>query len=232
MIGGWWRRPRQAPARPQGQGGAQDERVARRWVVVDVEASGLDAESDRLLAVAGVAAVIEHGRPRLAIGDSFEVVLRQEPPATGAEVDRENILLHGIGVAAQEAGEPPREALAAFWRWVGSDPIIGYHAAFDRTLIRRYTQAYLGHRPSNSWVDLEHVVLLVVPGLPSRSLDAAMDHLGVHCLRRHLAAADALATAEVLLRIWDRARAEMGGRSDIDAFRRLAARHHWLPKTG
>lgn len=220
MIRGWWRRRRRG-----------DDAV-RRWLVVDVEASGLVAEKDRLLAVAGVAVLIERGVPRLAIGDSFEVVLRQETPEAGTEVDRENILLHGIGVAAQQAGVAPREALAGFWRWVGNDPIIGYHAAFDRTLIQRYSAAYLGHHAKNRWIDLEHVVRLVVPGLPSQSLDAAMERLGIHCLRRHQAAADALATAEVLLRVWDRARAEMGDRTDIVAFSRLAARHHWLPKAG
>ena len=104
----------------------------------------------------------------------------------------------------------------------------GHHFTFDRTLIQRYSAAHLGRRPSNLWIDLEHVVRLVVPGLPSRSLDAAMERLGVRCLQRHQAAADALATAEVLLRIWDRARAEMGGRTDVAAFRRLAGRHHWL----
>ena len=219
MIRGWWQRRVRRGVR------------ARRWVVVDVEASGLVAEADRLLAIAGVALVIEHGMPRIVIGDSFEVVLRQEA-AVGAEVDRENILLHGIGVGAQQAGVAPAEALAAFWRWVGDAPIIGYHAAFDRTLIQRYSAAHLGKRSPNPWVDLEHVVRLVVPGLPSHSLDAAMERLGIQCLRRHQAAADALATAEVLLRIWDRARAEMGGRSDIVAFSRLAARHHWLPESG
>ena len=213
VIRGWWRR--------RARGGDR----TRRWVVVDVEASGL-------LAVAGVAVVIERGMPSLPVGDSFEVVLRQDAPLTGAEVDRENILLHGIGVGAQQAGVAPSDALAAFWRWVGDAPIIGYHAAFDRTLIQRYSAMHLGRRPPNPWVDLEHVVRLVVPGLPSHSLDAAMERLGVHCLRRHQAAADALATAEVLLRIWDRASAEMGGRSDIVALGRLAARRHWLPKAG
>lgn len=219
MIRGWWRR------RASGDG-------AGRWVVVDVEASGLEAETDRLLAVAGVAVRIERARPRLQIGDSFEVVLRQEAPAAGESLDRENILLHGIGVGAQQAGVAPAEALGAFWRWVGDSPLVGYHASFDRTLIQRYSAATLGNRPGNPWIDLEHIVRLVLPGLRGRSLDAAMERLGVQCLRRHQAAADALATAEVLLRVWDRALAETGGRTDIGAFERLAARHRWLAPGG
>ena len=148
----------------------------RRWVVVDVEASGLDAGSDRLLAVAGVAIAFDQQTPRLQLADSFEAILRQEVLEEGSAVDRPNILLHGIGVGAQRAGAPPAEALAAFFRWAGDAPILGYHSAFDRTLIRRHGMIHLGRHPANVWVDLEHVVLLLVPGLPDRSLDAAIAH--------------------------------------------------------
>lgn len=202
-----------------------------RWVVVDVEASGLDATGDRLLAIAGVAVRFRAGEPRLHFADSFEVILRQEESAAeGALVDRSNILLHGIGIGAQRCGVPVAEALAGFKAWIADAPIIGYHAAFDQTLIQRYCARHLGRRLDNAWADLEHVVLLTVPNLPGRSLDAAMERLGIVCPKRHQAAADSLATAEVLLKIWPLARAQMGGRVDFKAFRRLAARHHWLPR--
>lgn len=200
-----------------------------RWAIVDVEASGLDAAHDRLLAIAGVAVEIDGGVPRIRMDDSFEVVLRQDRHVAAESIDRENILLHGIGIDAQRTGIPAAQALHAFWQWVGGAPVVGYHAAFDRTLIQRYTAAHLGHSAASAWVDLEHVVRLVLPALPDRSLDAAMERLGITCLQRHLAAADALATAEVLLRIWTRARAEMGGQGDFRAFARLAGRHRWLP---
>jgi DNA polymerase III subunit epsilon len=227
----WWERVKERVGRP-GAGGATA--ADPRWVVVDVEASGLDAASDRLLAIAGVAVRFRSGEPWLQLADSFEVILRQEEGVGGEEtaVDKPNILLHGIGVGAQRGGVPTEVALAAFRGWVADSPIVGYHAAFDQTLIQRYCARHLGRRLDNAWADLEHVVLLVVPGLPDRSLDSAMARLGVGCLRRHQAAADSLATAEVLMKIWRRAREQMGGRTDFKAFRRLAARHHWLPREG
>lgn len=225
----WWRRMR---ARLQEQVGWAPVGHSNRWVVVDVEASGLDPANDRLLAVAGLGIRFHEDVPRLQLADSFEVILRQDETAGAGMVDKPNILLHGIGVGAQRTGTPPQEGLEAFRQWVGDAPIVAYHAAFDRALIQRYCASFLERRLDNAWVDLEHVVLLVVPGLPDRSLDAVMSRLGIDCPKRHQAAADTFATAEVLLRIWPLARAQMGGRSDFTAFRRLAGRHQWLPRPG
>lgn len=229
-MSGWlsWRRGRASRSGVAGSDGGEAAAADPRWVVVDVEASGLDPIGDRLLAIAGIAVSFSHGEPRLSLGDSFEVILRQRSDTDAAAIDKSNILLHGIGLGAQRGGVPAEAALAAFRDWAGESPIVGYHAAFDQTLIQRYCHACLGRRLDNGWVDLEHVVQLVVPALPERSLDAVMARLGVSCLRRHQAAADSLATAEVLLKVWPLAKAQMGGRTDFKAFRRLAGRHRWL----
>ena len=118
----------------------------RRWVVVDVEASGLDAESDRLLAIAGVAIRFDQTPPALVLADSFEVILRQDDRPLGEAIDRDNILLHGIGVSSQQNGMPPQEALAGFRDWAGNAPILGYHVDFDRTLIQRECRRLLKRR--------------------------------------------------------------------------------------
>jgi len=91
-------------ARPQ----AVDE---SRWVMLDVETSGLDASRDRLLAIAAIALRVDWPGKRLAINpaDSFEVVLRHELAS-----ERGNILLHGIGRQRQREGAPQAAALQAF----------------------------------------------------------------------------------------------------------------------
>ncbi|MBA3478761.1 MAG: 3'-5' exonuclease [Lautropia sp.] len=231
----WWRRLAGSLSRaPRAD--------SERWVVVDVEASGLDAHRDRLLAIAGVAVRFSHGQPRIELADSFEVTLRQDDTAAAGEaagafsalgaVDRANILLHGTGVGAQLAGVPPAQGLEAFRQWVGESPVVAYHAAFDRILIQRHCQAHLGRRLDNRWLDLEHVVALLVPALPDRTLDTAMSHLGIACPKRHEAAADTLATADILLRLWPMAKAQMGGVNDFRAMARLAAGHRWLRRQG
>lgn len=195
-----------------------------RWVVLDVESSGLDPRRDRLLAMAAIALRHDGRTLRLDLGDSFEVLIRQ--PDT--PVDKANILVHGIGVGAQRAGRDPAGALAQFEAWVGRSPLIGFHVAFDETLIQRAMQATLGRRLAPPWIDLADVARAARPGLPARSLDEWMAALGVRCAVRHQAAADTLATAELLLKLWPSVLAQRQG-DDWRALARLAQQRRWLP---
>ncbi|MEQ1684847.1 MAG: 3'-5' exonuclease [Burkholderiaceae bacterium] len=197
----------------------------RRWVVLDVESSGLDAQADRLLAIAAIALRFDGPRPHIVLGDSFEVVLRHE----AAVADKPNILLHGIGVGAQRAGVEPRNALLAFERFIGHSPLIAFHAAFDQALILRACDAVLGRRPPNPWLNLEPLVAVLNPQFKLRSLDDWMAQLQIHCAVRHQAAADTLATAELLLKVWPAALRELGPDASFAATRRLAERRRWLP---
>ncbi|MCU0967500.1 MAG: 3'-5' exonuclease [Rubrivivax sp.] len=194
-----------------------------RWVVIDVETSGLDPARDRLLAIAGVAVRRQGAAPVIDLADSFEIVLRQ---GEARPVDRDNILLHGIGVGAQRAGVPPAEALTAFERWTGDAPRIGFHVGFDRAVIERANAAVLGRRGDHRWIDLEPLAAVTHPQVPARALDEWMAHFGITCAARHEAAADALATAELLLRLWPRLAAE--GATDAAAMARLAATRRWV----
>ncbi len=213
MIG-WWAR-RAAPVADDG-----------RWVVLDVESSGLDPHRDRLLAIAGVAVHQEAGgAPRVVMADSFEVVLRQPD----APVDKANILVHGIGVGAQREGVAPAQALDAFARWAGVAPLIGFHVGFDEALIQRTMRAVLGRRLGNAWIDLADVAPVVRPDVAGRSLDEWLVALGIRCAARHQAAADTLATAELLLQLWPRVLAQGQG-DGWRALARLASQRRWLPR--
>ena len=195
-----------------------------RWVVLDVEASGLDAARDRLLAIAALGLHVDGGRAQIELADSFEVVLRQ--PDSAAPSDKANILLHGIGVGAQRSGVAVAEALDAFERFVARSPLVGFHVAFDRTLIERAFAACRRARPDNRWLDLEPLAAALLPQSQARALDDWLAHFGICCLQRHHAVADALATAELLLHLWPRLCQERA--TGIEAARRLAAERRWL----
>lgn len=210
-MAGWWQRW-------TGRGSAP-----ARWIVLDVESSGLDPHHDRLLAIAALAVDTGGVRPLLCPGDSFEVVLRHQVE----QADKANILVHGIGVGAQRGGVEPAQALAAFEAFVGDSPLVGFHAAFDRVLIERHQRAVSGRRLRNPWLDLADLAPVLCPAVRAHALDEWLAHFGITVAVRHQAASDTWATAELLQRLWPLARAQGAG-TELSALARLAASRRWL----
>jgi len=193
---------------------------AGRWVVVDTETSGLDPEHDRLLAI-GAVAVDDDG---ILLNDSFEIVLKGDRSGDAA-----NIVVHGIGHGAQAAGVPVRGALEAFREWAADAPRVGFHTDFDRAVLR---VAFAGARlpaDDRSWLDLAPLAGALVPEAyryGGRSLDDWLAAFGIECTIRHNAASDALATAELLLRL--RAIAAKQGTRGFAALVKAARAQKWL----
>jgi DNA polymerase-3 subunit epsilon len=163
-----------------------------RFVVVDVETTGLDLNSDRLIAIG--ACVVENGRVTLA--DSFEIVLRQNKVSS-----KDNILIHGIGGEAQREGLEPTDALLRFLDFLGKSPLVAFHVTFDQTMIKRAMREYLGFEFKHAWVDLAYVMPGLLPEYARRyrALDDWSGHFKINNFARHSALADALATAQLLL---------------------------------
>ena len=120
-----------------------------RYVVADVETSGLNMETDTLISIGAVAVV----NGQIDFRDSFQVVLRQDVVSTTA-----NILLHGIGGSEQREGIEPADALLSFLQYLRHDPLVAYHALFDKTMIERAMREFLGLRLDQNWVDLAWVM--------------------------------------------------------------------------
>lgn len=196
-----------------------------RWVVLDVETTGLNPHADRLLAVAAVAVRRDGERLVIDLADSFDAVLQHDVQ----QADKENILLHGIGVAAMRSGSEPARVLREFAAWCGDAPRVGFHVAFDRAMIERTERQVLGQAAAPGkvrWLDLEPLAAVTHPEVEALALDEWMAHFGITCLRRHQAAADTLATAELMLRLWPRLRRESDG--DYAALARLEAQRRWV----
>jgi DNA polymerase-3 subunit epsilon len=195
---------------------AADERLPLaegRYVVVDVETSGLNPHRDRLLAIGAVPVAGGRLRP----GEGFEVVIRSTE-----RVGRDSILIHGIGPQAQAAGTDPVEALMAFLDYIGKDPLVAYHAPFDQVMLERALRQTLGIGLSNPWLDLAWLAPALVPEarLPRAGLDEWLEHFGLRALVRHRATDDALVTAELLLVLL--ARARQAGTMTFHGLRTLA----------
>jgi DNA polymerase III subunit epsilon len=194
-----------------------------RWVVLDVETSGLNAERDALLAIAAIALRVDWRTKtlRVDLGDSFEVVLQQELSSS-----KENILLHGIGTQRQREGAPAAQALSAFVQFCGQSPLLAFHAAFDQTLLKRYCKAQ-ALPLSSAWLDIEHLCAVTHSEVRARALDEWLAHFGIVCAQRHQAAADTLAECELLQRVWPSVGLQCSSWREVRA---LAAKHRWLQR--
>jgi DNA polymerase-3 subunit epsilon len=191
-----------------------------RWVVVDTETSGLDPVNARLLAIGAVAV----DRAGIRLGDSFELLLQNLAPG-----DKANVLIHGIGYEAQRNGVPPAQALSAFVSYVAAAPCVGFQCQFDRVVLAKSSAGAGVPVPLPRWLDLAPLAAALMPDVHrrgGRSLDDWLAAFDIGVVARHSAAGDALATAELLLRL--RALAVAQGAAGFDALVRLSRHHRWL----
>ena len=196
----------------------------QRWIVLDVETSGLNPYSDRLLAIAAVAVEVsaDFRRVSIIIGDSYEAVLKQDLPS-----HKDNILIHHIGAQAQSEGRPPMEVLEEFRQWVGNCPLLAFHAPFDEGMINKAYSFFELKPLQNEWLDIEPLAKITGVNPSLRSLDDWLGYFEIECAMRHQAAADTFATAELLMRLWPYLTKEVNSWASLRSVARQAS---WIPR--
>jgi DNA polymerase III subunit epsilon len=205
-----------APADLRGQLSAQ------RWLVVDVETTGLDMQRDRLLAIG---AVVMQGST-IRFEESFEIVIKQ---ATVSRTD--NILIHRIPGSEQLEGADAPGALVDFLTFAQTLPCVAFHAPFDETMLKRAMKENLGIDWAIPFIDLAFLAPALVRDTPSplRGLDDWIAHFGITIGARHRAIADALGTAQLFQVLLNRAAAQQI--TSAEALFKLARDQRWLART-
>lgn len=171
----------------------------QRWVVLDLETSGLNLNKDEVLSIGAV--VIEDGA--VDFSQQFERTLLREQPRLGASV-----LIHGLGPEAIAAGQAPARALLDFMTFVGDSPLLAFHAPFDEHMLTRALKASLGYTLQHPFIDVAALAPMLCPdaALREAGLDDWTAHFGLQVGERHHASADALVTAELAMLLFSRAR--------------------------
>ena len=172
---------------------------SQRWVVVDLETSGLNLNRDQVLSIGAV--VIEDGA--VDFSQLFERTLQRTDTKLNPSV-----LIHGLGPGAIAAGSDPAEALLDFMTFVGDSPLLAFHAPFDQHMLGRALKDSLDYRMAHSVLDVADLAPLLCPDVTLREagLDDWLNHFKLQAGERHHASADALATAELMLILFSRAR--------------------------
>ncbi len=171
----------------------------QRWVVVDLETSGLNLHRDQVLSIGAV--VIEDGA--VDFSQLFERTLQRTDTKLSPSV-----LIHGLGPSAIAAGSDPAEALLDFMAFVGDSPLLAFHAPFDQHMLGRALKDTLGYRLAHPFLDVADLAPMLCPDATLREagLDDWVNHFKLYVGERHHASADALATAELMLILLSRAR--------------------------
>lgn len=170
----------------------------QRFVVLDLETTGLNVNRDIVISIGAV--TIEDGAIDMA--QQFECTLRRQVQVNEA------VLIHGIAPSELAAGQPPIEALLNFMEFAADSVMLAFHAPFDQRMLARALKNELGYTLENPFLDVADIAPMLFPEVLTRrgSLDYWMNYFNIDIAQRHHASADALATAEIALVLFNRAR--------------------------
>ena len=170
----------------------------QRFVVVDLETSGLNTLKDKILCIGAV--TIENSA--ISLGDQFSCTLRRANHAVS-----ESVLIHQIAPSEVAAGVRPEKALLSFMEYVGGSPLLAFHANFDQRMLVREMDDAFSYDLHHAFYDVAEIAPLLYPDHCMRNpgLDDWVSFFGLQVLQRHNASADAMVTAELMLILLRRA---------------------------
>lgn len=166
--------------------------ATQRFVVVDLEATGLNTGRDKILSIGAV--TVEGSA--IHMGQQFERTLKRREVKVN-----EAVLIHQIAPSELATGIRPKTALLDFLDFVGDSPLVAFHADFDQRLLQRELKDFFSYQFRHTFFDLAEVAPMLNPehGMRQPRMDDWIEFFGLSVMQRHNACADALATAELLL---------------------------------
>lgn len=163
----------------------------KRWVVVDLETTGLSpAKGDRIVEIGAVA--VEGDR----IVAEFSTLVDPERliPYRAQQV-------HGISDAMVKGAPRFAEALPKFLTFCEDSPLISHNASFDRGFLDFQAKQVMEVPLPHLHFDTLRAARMLLPKLGTHKLEALAQHLGVDLKNHHRALGDARATAAIWIHL-------------------------------
>ncbi|CDM65680.1 exonuclease, DNA polymerase III, epsilon subunit family [Pyrinomonas methylaliphatogenes] len=170
---------------------------ATEFVVVDVETTGTRTPPCRIM---------EIGAYRIKDGDIVDEFHRLVNPE--APIPPFIAALTGITDALVARAPRFAEIVHDWLEFAGLSILVAHNAAFDlRFLNHEIERLFPGYRLANESLCTIKLAKRLVPGLPSYRLRSLAEHFQISITNHHRATSDAYATAQIFLRLLERARA-------------------------
>ena len=173
-----------------------------RYVIFDLETTGLSLNQDRVVSAAAYRVV----DGRIALGDVFSSLV-----SPGRDIPSSAVKIHGIMPSMVDDAPSFAEVFEKFLGYLGTDILVGYHVGFDLHFLNVYMRQTHGFPVQNLVLDAQSMCRKVCfpPHLRSyagrikghQDLDTVAKHFGIEIQERHTALGDALATAMIFQRI-------------------------------
>lgn len=162
------------------------------YVVFDTETTGLDpAGGDEIIQLGAVRIVNGSLRPEEVID---QLINPQRPVPAGS------VQIHGINPQLLQTQPLITEVLPHFHGFAEDAVLVAHNAAFDMKMLQM-KEAATGLRFDQPVLDTLLLSSVVHPHQQGHSLDAVAERLNIRIVGRHTALGDALATAEILLKL-------------------------------
>ena len=174
--------------------GDADTPLDGEFVVFDIETTGLSALNDSITEIGAVLV------GRCEILDKFSTFVHPERP-----IPAKIVQLTGITDDMVADAPDQKTAVEQFLDWADGRVLVAHNADFDMGFIRQACRKYGIERELVSLDTLE-LSRALLPNLKKHKLDVVANHLGLPDFNHHRACDDALTTAYMLLRFFDKLR--------------------------
>lgn len=177
-----------------GQDPELDECLLRElaYTVFDTETTGLNpAKGDEIISIGAVRIV----NGRLLRDEYFDQLINPK-----RAMSRESIRIHGIQAEMLQDQPAIGQVLPRFHRFAEGTILVAHNAAFDMKMLQ-LKEAATGVRFINPVLDTLLLSAAIHPAHGSHNLEDIAERMGISIVGRHTALGDAIATAEVFLKL-------------------------------
>ncbi|MBU3724300.1 MAG: 3'-5' exonuclease [Burkholderiaceae bacterium] len=107
----------------------------QEWVCLDTETTGLNVETEEIIAVGAVRIVGN----RILTSERLELLIRPEK-----KVSEGAVKVHRIREQDLSAGLKPEDAMERLLNFIGSRPLVGYFLEFDEAMVNKTVRRMMG----------------------------------------------------------------------------------------